>query len=72
MDERKDLPPFTASDETMKEEIIKHIKSQGIFDQMRREILSDFDTKVKLILPASEMIISFNPFVYHSSLPFIT
>ena len=30
--------------------IIQHLKSQGIFDAMRRECLADIDTKVKPLL----------------------
>ena len=40
------------SNATLVEDIVNQLKSQGIFDQWRKDCLADVDTKVKLNGPA--------------------
>ena len=39
-------------DAVLVEDIVNQLKSQGIFDQWRKDCLADVDTKVKLNGPA--------------------
>ena len=41
---------FDLEDPNLEEKLVNELKSQGIFDQFRKDCLSDVDTKVWLLL----------------------
>jgi hypothetical protein len=42
---------YPPGDSRMIDKIVHQLKSQGIFDQFRKECLADVDTKVSLLCP---------------------
>ena len=41
---------FDLEDPNLEEKLVNELKSQGIFDQFRKDCLSDVDTKVRISL----------------------
>lgn len=48
MDPDRVNPGFDLEDPNLEEKLVNELKAQGIFDQFRKDCLSDVDTKVKL------------------------
>ena len=52
MDQDRSVDPgdFDLEDPNLEEKLVNELKAQGIFDQFRKDCLSDVDTKVKILL----------------------
>ena len=52
MDQDRSVDPgdFDLEDPNLEEKLVNELKAQGIFDQFRKDCLSDVDTKVRILL----------------------
>ena len=52
MDQDRSVDPgdFDLEDPNLEEKLVNELKAQGIFDQFRKDCLSDVDTKVRKML----------------------